>query len=204
MTTALAVTAVVISLGALGVALWQGSSNRRSAVAAEDSAVTSRQAADYARESAEHAKASAEAADRVAQSEVGRDHETYRPMVPHQFTRVANPRTGKDNLFFEFWPKRTYRMAADLLLEGGGMSPASIDPGPVIEAGRRTRVYIGEVGGMKLPEGLSMRFWPPEAGDPGESWQCPCGRTDDGDFHWVWNRQIEVPPEENPPMVVWR
>ncbi|MGW4943441.1 hypothetical protein ACWEOZ_17855 [Actinoplanes sp. NPDC004185] len=192
----LSIIAIVISAVAIGVSVWTGLSNKRSAVAAEQALVAAEKAADAS-------AASARSAAQVAKAELERDHESYRPRGVREFVLVRNERTGRDNVFFDFTPDRSYRLMGDGMHEHGGRVPLSSNPGPILQAGHRTRLYVGELEGTPLPKSLSLRFWPPASTDPGEPWECPCDRpvSEGEDPHWVWNVPV-VPPKRRPkPMV---
>ncbi|MEU8231972.1 hypothetical protein AB0C12_20495 [Actinoplanes sp. NPDC048967] len=198
MTTALAAIAVLISLAALTVALWQGNSNRRSAVAAEDSAVTSRESSDHARESAAHAKASAEAAARVAQAETDRDHEAYTPPLNGRFLTDSRG-TGNRDLIYVFSLDRDYEIRAVLTSANGiGTTDRTVVP-------RRRPKNGYEVAIQAWPQGskqsdwawLLVRFWPPVPQEGrARPWVCRCGQTvDAGDHegHWDWRIPVRPP-----------
>ncbi|KIR63350.1 hypothetical protein [Micromonospora haikouensis] len=190
MTTGLAIAATLISLAALIVAIRTASFNRRSADAAEGS----QHAADRA---ADAAKRSAEAADLVAQIELGRDHRDLAPQPEWvRFVKVQNQRTGRDNIFLTLTPARTYLTHTDLLLDSGGRAPASPVRSNVIPGGTEGRIYVGELPGIKLPEEVEIRFFPPPQGSEGEPWTCACGEPLIGDHHdrGHWVLRIKVDP----------
>jgi hypothetical protein len=108
MTTALAIVAIAISLGAICVSVWNARSDSRSATAAEDSAVTSRQAADHARESVEQAKRSAESGERNAlAAEEAVKHADRGAKAAESATEIARVSAEASNV--------SARAAADLL-----------------------------------------------------------------------------------------
>ncbi|MGK5741536.1 hypothetical protein [Micromonospora sp. URMC 103] len=177
MTTTLSIIAVVISAVALAASWWLGV---RSARAAESSAAEAR---------------------KVAQLELDRDHEAYRPPQPHnpRFEMSTNPRTGDHNLSFVFTPSRSYRILGESL-EGGSRSPLSMN-GMVHPAGQEVRVFVQTIRPVRETasvEKLRLRFWPPAAVDEGvEHWTCRCGRptASDGPAHWEWLVTVETPED---------
>lgn len=198
MENVLAVTAIVLSASALGVSLWTGLINRRAAIAAESAGLAADRSADAAKESAEHARRSADAAERVARTEASRDHEMYRPRVPDMTAAVALDRNNPHgSRYLAFTVDRTYRVAGDIIRDGGSRTP--LDIRPVIAAGEAIRVWIDDK--ATPADSLNIRFWPALADDPGEKWQCPCDgpTTPDGPVHWEWN--LEVPKRRGPPVV---
>lgn len=177
MTTTLSIIAVAISAVALAVSWWLGV---RSARAAENSAIE---------------------AKKVAQVELDRDHEAYRPRQPlnPRFEMSTNPRTGDHNLYFTFTPTRSYRILGDSL-EGGSRSPLSMS-GMVHPAGQEVRVFLQTIRPVRETasvEKLHLRFWPPATVDQGvEQWTCRCGRPTayDGPAHWDWLVMVETPED---------
>ena len=177
MATTLSIIAVVISAVALAVSWWLGA---RSARAAESSAAE---------------------AKKVAQVELDRDHETYRPPQPSdpRFEMSTNPLTGDHNLFFTFTPPRSYRIQGDSL-EEGSHSPLSMG-GMLHPAGQEVRVFVQTIRPVRETasvEKLHLRFWPPADVDQGvEHWTCRCGRpiASDGPAHWEWLVTVETPED---------
>jgi hypothetical protein len=164
MATTLAISAILVSVIGLGVALWTGSFNRRSADAAEGS----QHAADRA---ADAAKDSARSAAQVARAERDRDHEMYRPYVNGIFTRERSERTGNELIFFAFTPDRSYRMAGHAV-DGQSKLPLTV---PLLApAGVPVRFQVDDLGGGKVSssrELICLQFWPPVADlDPVEPW----------------------------------
>ena len=84
--------AIIISVVSLAVAVCTVTLNKRSAVAAEDSAVSAGHSADAA-------KASAESANRVAEAEINRDHEMYRPQSTRTEFYTVGGKSGATVLF---------------------------------------------------------------------------------------------------------
>ena len=179
MTTTLSIIALFLSAGALAVSWVFG---LRSAKASE--------------KSARYAEKSAKSAAEVAHAELTRDHEMFQPRGPANpgFIHVPNERTNEDDLFFEFTPRHGFRMAGDSVSKAGNTesrSPLALSP--IAEAGKPVRIFVGSLNGrQQLPEQLHLRFWPTVAGDPGDSWTCPCGRNTDpsGTPHWEWNEPV--------------
>lgn len=191
MTTILAIIAILVSLGALGVAFWQGCSSRRSADTAEEALKT-------AQEAAAHAKASADAAERVAQAEVGRDHEMYKPKVNGgcelESTGWGNP--DRDALVYLFTLDRDYEVMAWVKRDDGARAEARVRK-PDRED-RDWKILLDEVPrGQRETrwERLEVRFWPPQAvAGRAVPWTCRCeGELVPGDRagHWEWDFRID-------------
>jgi hypothetical protein len=195
LTAAVAVAALVAST----LALWY---NHRSAKAAEVSA-------QVAQDSAAAAKTSADAAERVAQAELDRDHEMYRPGDPEPRFVWEDSSLHKDrlNLFFEYTPVRGYRAAGKPSF-GPGKGHGSMSVPQVFPAGETQRIYVDDVAKSKPDlqvKMLELEFWPAQEGDPGELWICRCGRGThpDGEAHWVWNVPVTAPPMPLEPLIAW-
>jgi hypothetical protein len=105
--------------------------------------------------------------------------------------RKKNPRTSNSNRFLVFTPAHTFRVAGDALT-GSSRRPLSV--GPVIEAGQEAEIYLDDGSRGVQVEAVNLRFWPPQADDAGEAWECQCGRNADpsGTPHWEWT--ITIPP----------
>jgi hypothetical protein len=187
----IALAAALLSAGALAVSIWSAISGTRSARYANTSAEAAKRSADSADTSAKAAEKSAEADGKVAQVELDRDHETYRPApLGGEFYREpSHAHPGRERIVFEFTLPRAYRAGGTLLYQGTGQGYLGLDPGPIIQAGHVNRIEVGHTG-MNIPKIVRLHFWPPAADDPGETWTCRCGRApiQDGNIaHWVWN-----------------
>lgn len=189
-TTALSIIAIVLSVGALVVAGLTARYNQRSADASEASAISSDRSADAAKDAAESARI-------VAKSELGRDHRELSPdLSAARFKSIRNDRTGASDWFYLFTVPKTYRLQGDLMF-GGSRSPIS-PAGPVLEAGVEHRVFLCTTRNQPVPDVLELRFFPPAADDPGETWTCSCSEpvaTDlTGRGHWVARVNVKQPP----------
>lgn len=194
---AVAIIAIAISVVALAVAGWNAFSDTRSAVAAEDSAVSARQSADSAR-------ASADSAARVAQLEVDRDHEAYRPAMPRpsDFVIETLP-SGEEDLWLVYRQPRSYRTRADLV-EGDQRISSTMSL--VQPAGHDMRIFIQRLRPQRQSatvEKVHVRYWPPAAGDPhAEPWSCRCGGPSGTDSdqnlpHWEQTIPIVTPQRDD-------
>lgn len=188
----LALTAFVVSLGALVVSWWNAKSDNRSAAAAEDSAVSARQAADYARAA-------------VASAHEG-DHERYGPDMDTagKFEWVRNPQRQASDYVYVFRLPRSYRMHADAINDNNSRTPTGIHPSNVIESGHEYRINLGGAG-QPLPKAMELRFFPPMDTDAGNIFTCPCDRPplpsgQDSRGHWTVTVPVARPPEA---LVTW-
>lgn len=173
----------LVALGALAVAIVYGQINARAA----DRAI---------RIAGESATSSAE----VSKAERERDHDAKRPdlTVHGKFRGVHNARTKGTDLQFVFTLPRTYRMHGDAINENGSRTPLSIDPSNTADAGHERHINLGDAD-RSLPDRLELRFWPPEQGDSGEPWGCPCERVNraedqDSPGHWMVMVPVQLPP----------
>ncbi|MFE9187804.1 hypothetical protein ACFYMB_31235 [Micromonospora haikouensis] len=194
MNTTLTVAAVLVSVAALIVSWVYGAR----------SAAASQRSADASETSAVHAKASAESAAKVAQVELERDHESYRPGDPDAtFVIEHNPRTGEENLFFTFVPKHSYRILGDAV-QGNSRSTLSMN-GMTHVAGKPVRVFVDVLRPHRdtsSVEELKLRFYPPDPVDKDmDQWTCRCGRPTDSSeaAHWTWTVPVTTPKRVPPP-----
>ncbi|HEY6117202.1 MAG TPA: hypothetical protein VI172_14720 [Candidatus Dormibacteraeota bacterium] len=192
MTTALAIIAIIVSLAAFAVALWQGHSNRRAATAAEDAAVTSRQAADYAREALDVAK-------QGGAVELDREHDRFAPKLSdgqwHVDEQPLDPADWKD--LYTFRVSRPFLIHAYGVWPDGTKRQLAVTPDRI---GYDTPVSIVATldSATELPVSIELLFWPPIPKGPGQWWQCRCGRSlspEDGKGSGHWHRVVKVPDE---------
>lgn len=174
--------AFIVSALALGVSWWYG---RRSAEAADVSAKAARDSADEARE--------------VRKAENEREHRDYAPQLEDfKFFWQRNPSTDDSGQFLTFTLTHSYRVYGDVIFDTGARSPLGEATGKLFAAGVPQRIPIRRSGAV-APTVLELRFFPPAAGDPGESWSCPCDRDPIADEHakrghWVVTRQVPSRP----------
>jgi hypothetical protein len=210
-TTVLAVLALIVSLVAAFYTGMQGRASVRSADAAEGSLHAADRAADAAKDSAETARV-------LAVVEMHRLHSEYRPdLSDGRFEAVHNPRTGQYCSFYVFTLPRGYRIRGVGVGNGGGRSDLSLDPTLYAPAGHEVHAFVGDLKGLKdediraMPRRLNFRFWPPQDGDSGEHWMCPCGADvidggGNGAGHWEHSVKVQLPPGVDalvPPMRVY-
>lgn len=132
------------------------------------------------------AEGAARDARRVADAEVGRDHEMYEPQQNGEFVVEGG------NLFYEFRLPRRYAVLARTEAQGGVVFND-------ITPGQRTidgvwRVPLDAWTGTQTAAGwqsLTVKFWPPghQTGKP-KPWICRCGRDlepSDDAGHWQWD-----------------
>jgi hypothetical protein len=154
--------------------------------------------------SAKAAESSAEDARQVRKAEHEREHRDYAPKLEGmKFVWETNSRGGACQ-FLTFRLPRTYRVFGDLISDTGSRTPVGGAGGNVFEAGVPQHLSIGDDVG-KQPEAVELRFFPPVAGDPGETWSCPCDRDavpdrHDKAGHWVLREPV---PLRVVPMVTW-
>jgi hypothetical protein len=165
-----------IAIGALVVAFAYG---RRNARVADNALVIAQQSAVSAAE--------------VSKVERDRDHHAYRPDLEHlgAFSTIWNEQSGRHNRVYTFNLPLTYRAHAHAINDNPNESRSyvGISPSNIIDAGHERRINLGD-SDQPLPKLLELKFWPPEIGDSGEPWSCPCGRPEhpvdqDSVGHWV-------------------
>ena len=198
MTTALAIIAVLVSLGALGVAIWQGNSNRRSAAAAEGAEITAQQSVDIARQSELHAKASAEAAQQVAKAEIERDHDRLAPDLGQatwdQYREPFDPADWRH--LYVFRASRAYAVqVTGVWADGSTVGLVTEPPLGQIQSGSEVRVHVGAEGKVGLPDSLLLRFWPAQDGPPSSRWGCPCDRPSSPGGPAHWKQEVRLPKD---------
>ncbi|MEV4384159.1 hypothetical protein AB0J68_00285 [Micromonospora sp. NPDC049580] len=193
------VAALLISIGALVVAIWTGKHNRRNADAAESSATAAKDSAASSARSADAAEQAVTSANGILDIERKRQHDAYRPLQPDspRFELIRSEHAGQLDLCFVFSLPRSYRVLGDKI-ERNARTTLSVDR--LTLGGSTQRVHVetlppGRV--QPLAGELHLRFWPPSPEvDEVELWTCPCGLpTHEGEVpHWEWNVTVVSPP----------
>jgi hypothetical protein len=199
-----AVAALAVSLVALGTAVWSAVSGHRSANYAKSSAEAAKDSAGSSKVSARAAEKSADADGKVAQVELDRDHEAYRPTPTLQRFVGEEADGGGAPAYLELIMSRTYRVTAEAILKEGrgkdgleGFLP--ITPGPVMQPGQPTRFHLTGPETVGQAQMIRLHFYPPNTGDAGERWQCRCGKPmEDPPYGAHWLRTIPVPRNVEP------
>lgn len=189
----IALTAVVVTVAGLGVAVIAAYFARVSARAGNVSAEASRRSAEEA--------AAIVAIERERRSEEREvRHADLAPPNPGEIITELrpNPRTGQSSLFGTITLPRGYRVRAARKYADGGSSDIGIAMLPPPNRVVDFHIEHWPPGATDVQtQELVFKFWPPLDIDDTDTWSCPCGRPTaeamDGPGHWEWRVGVSDP-----------